>query len=314
MRVLVVDESEAMRTALGDLLAGEGHDLVLAADGVSALTSVYRDGPDLVILDLQIPRLSGWVLCRMIKDDPATVGVPVVVLTDAVSAPGRFWAERSGADAILAKEDLGRDALDQIRSLLARRALTDLTGGVERLEISARDALARACEVLDHRLFETTVSAEMVAVGLRCGDVDEAMHGILEVLRAVVPFDVGAVGLLSQRRLGVVVARPVSEASVGVAVSFTVDALRRVSGTGITADDVEVVVLGPDPGPGPVVEWRSRLACPVQDRGRLLGVLAVACEEADRFAEQTLRTLRTISFPVAAVMASVGRRRAAASL
>ena len=45
----------------------------------------------------------------------------LVVLTDAVSAPGRFWAERSGADAIVAKEDLGPDAVEQIRSLLARR-------------------------------------------------------------------------------------------------------------------------------------------------------------------------------------------------
>jgi DNA-binding response OmpR family regulator len=307
MKVLVVDAEPAVRSALAELLAAEGHTLLEAVDGVEALTSVYRDGPDLVVLDPELPRLGGWVLCRMIKEDPATVSVPVIVLTTAMSGPDRFRAERSGADAIVAKEDLGPEVLERVRSLLARRALADLTGGVERLDVTQHDALARACEMLDRKLFETTVSAEMVAAGLRAHGLDEAMRAVLEALRCLVPFDVGAMGLLSQRRLGVLVSRPVSEASLGVLVTTAVDALGRVSGTVLTEGDVETVVLGPDPGSGPIAEWRSRVVLPVQDRGRVLGVLVAVCEEANRFGEQTLRTLRALTGPVAAVLESAGR-------
>jgi DNA-binding response OmpR family regulator len=153
MRVLVVDEERAVRDAVAGLLAAEGHSLLEAADGVEALTSIYRDAPDLVVLDLQLPRLGGWVLCRMIKEDPATVSVPVIVLTAATAQPDRFWAERSGADAIVAKEDLGSEVLERVRSLLARRALADLSGDTKRLDVTPHDALARACKMLDKKLF-----------------------------------------------------------------------------------------------------------------------------------------------------------------
>jgi len=307
MRALVVDHDRAVREAIGGLLAAEGHTLLEAEDGVEALTSIYRDGPDLVVLDLHLPRLGGWVLCRMIKEDPATVSVPVIVLTSELDQPDRFWAERSGADAIITKEDLGFEVLERVRSLLARRALADLTGGVERLDVTPYDALARACEMLDRKLFETTVSAEMVAAGLRAGGIDDAMQGILEALRCLVPFDVAAMGLLSQRRIGVVVSRPVSEASVSQLVSVAVEALGRVSSTALTGEDVEVVVLGADPGRGAVADWRSRVVMPVQERGRVLGILAVVCEEPDRYGEQALRTLRTLTGPVAAVLESAWR-------
>lgn len=311
MRVLVVDEERAVRDAVGGLLAAEGHSLLEAADGVEALTSIYRDAPDLVVLDLRLPKLGGWVLCRMIKEDPATVSVPVIVLTAATAHPDRFWAERSGADAIVAKEDLGPEVLERVRSLLARRALADLSGGTERLDVTPHEALARACEMLDKKLFEATVLAEMVAAGLRAGTVDDAMLEILEALRSLVPFDAGAVGLLSQRRLGFVVSRPVAEASVSILVGLALDALGRVSDAVLAAGDVETNVLGADPGLGPVVEWHSRVVLPLQDRGRVIGVVVIVSEDADRYGEQTLRTLRALTAPAAAVLEAAWRSEAA---
>ncbi|MDH3425691.1 MAG: response regulator, partial [Acidimicrobiia bacterium] len=115
MKVLVADDSPVMRTAVAKLLEPEGYEVVLAEDGVDAITRFYEEAPDLVLLDIQMPKLNGYVVCRLIKEDPASAGIPVMILTVRDSAEDRYWGVKSGADGYLTKDRLGEEVVHAVK-------------------------------------------------------------------------------------------------------------------------------------------------------------------------------------------------------
>jgi CheY-like chemotaxis protein len=80
-RVLVVDDDDDIRENLVELLAGEGYEVTAAGDGRAALAEAGRSRPDVILLDLMMPVMSGWQFREAQLGDPALAGVPVVVLS-----------------------------------------------------------------------------------------------------------------------------------------------------------------------------------------------------------------------------------------
>ena len=76
MKVLVADDSAVLRAAVTKLLEGDGYEVVVAEDGVDAITKFYEEQPDLVLLDVQMPKLNGYVVCRLLKEDPIAASIP----------------------------------------------------------------------------------------------------------------------------------------------------------------------------------------------------------------------------------------------
>jgi len=103
-KVAVIDDEPKIRELLRALLEGEGYEVVEAADGLEGFRMVERERPALVLTDLLLPRLSGFKLCRRIKETPELAGVPVVLLT-GVYRKERYKTEglQYGADAYLTK-------------------------------------------------------------------------------------------------------------------------------------------------------------------------------------------------------------------
>lgn len=116
--ILVVDDERPVREFLSEALADAGHHILQALHGQQALAVLERARPDLVLSDLMMPLMDGRELCQVLKDDPATARIPVVLMTAA--APRVLEGAR--ADAVLRKPfDL--DALDAvIERLLGPRA------------------------------------------------------------------------------------------------------------------------------------------------------------------------------------------------
>ena len=79
-RVLVADDTESVRSLFARLLSTDGHDVVSAPDGRTALESIQRDRPDVILLDVEMPGMSGLEVCRRLKADPATRLTPVVMV------------------------------------------------------------------------------------------------------------------------------------------------------------------------------------------------------------------------------------------
>lgn len=102
-RVLVVDDEPAIRETLSFMLEMEGFEVAQASDGVQALQQVRNFRPQVVLLDVMIPKLDGYRVCAAIKADPALTGVKVVILTAMGQVADRERAFAAGADAYLAK-------------------------------------------------------------------------------------------------------------------------------------------------------------------------------------------------------------------
>jgi two-component system, OmpR family, response regulator MprA len=117
-RVLVVEDDEAIADVLRRSLRAEGHEVRSAGDGAEALTAAEQFSPDLVVLDLGLPRLDGMEVCRRIR---AESDVPILILTARTETEDRVKGLDTGADDYLPKPFERSELLARIRALLRRR-------------------------------------------------------------------------------------------------------------------------------------------------------------------------------------------------
>jgi CheY-like chemotaxis protein len=101
--ILVVDDQPDERTIQRAMLTHLGYEVREAADGASALAAVAESPPDLVLLDVAMPRMDGFSVCRALRTDPRTAGVPVLFFTASVAGDMAQMAASVGAQGILAK-------------------------------------------------------------------------------------------------------------------------------------------------------------------------------------------------------------------
>ncbi|TVQ43266.1 MAG: response regulator [Gloeocapsa sp. DLM2.Bin57] len=117
-KVLVVDDSLTQRQMISDLLKDYGMTVAIARDGQEALERVSKYSFDLVVLDIVMPKMNGYEVCRRIKSDPRTKNVPVVMCSSKGEEFDRFWGMKQGADAYIAKPFNPPELISTIKQLL----------------------------------------------------------------------------------------------------------------------------------------------------------------------------------------------------
>jgi putative two-component system response regulator len=189
-RVLIADDRESIRSLFHRLLSADGHDVVLAPDGASALAAVHRHRPDVVLLDVAMPLVDGLEVCRQLKADPATRLTPVVLVSGQTELTDRINGIEAGADDYLSKPVHPHELRARVRSLSRVKQLTDALDSAEAafvalaLTIEARDPYTMGhCE----RLSRTAVGLGR-ALGLGTDDLS-ALH------RGGYLHDIGKVGV-----------------------------------------------------------------------------------------------------------------------
>jgi len=116
--VLVVEDSVAQREMITELLKGSGLSVEKASDGVEALEKIQSLSPDLVVLDIVMPRMNGYEVCRRLKADPKTENVPVVMCSSKGEEFDRYWGMKQGADAYIAKPFQPTELVGTVKQLL----------------------------------------------------------------------------------------------------------------------------------------------------------------------------------------------------
>jgi len=124
-KILVVDDTPKNVKLLDYLLTGKGYAVVTAASGPEALAQVEAERPDLVLLDVVMPEMSGYEVCRKIRENPATGILPVVMVTALDPAQERVKGLEAGADDFLTKPINQPELLARVRSLLRIKELYD---------------------------------------------------------------------------------------------------------------------------------------------------------------------------------------------
>jgi DNA-binding response OmpR family regulator len=136
-RILIIEDERPMRTALADCLAAEGYRVLTAADGESGLHRALDEKPDLVLLDIMMPKLDGFALCAELRR--LGRAVPVLMLTAKGQIEDRVRGLDVGADDYLVKPFSTEELLARVRALLRRvqeagRALKTLALGETRID------------------------------------------------------------------------------------------------------------------------------------------------------------------------------------
>lgn len=118
--ILVAEDSSEQRSLYVEILQSAGYRVLEARDGDEAVAIVRHERPRLVLMDVTMPRTTGWNAVRELKEDPETMGVPIIVITGLVGSWDRDASIAAGADEHLAKPVSPTQLLKEVRKFLAR--------------------------------------------------------------------------------------------------------------------------------------------------------------------------------------------------
>jgi len=165
-KILVVDDTAVNVKLLADLLAVKGYAVVTAASGPEALAAVEKEQPDLVLLDVMMPGMSGYDVCRKLRASAATAVLPVVMVTALDPVQERVKGIEAGADDFLSKPINQPELLARVKSLLRIKLLHDELAEWNRtLEQRVEQQLAQLDRLERLKRFFSPQLAELIVSG-----------------------------------------------------------------------------------------------------------------------------------------------------
>ena len=120
-KILVVEDEESLLKLESILLTSKGYSVTGVMDGKAALEEIKKNRPDLVLLDVMLPEMDGFEVCRRIKEESETAGIPVVMLTAKKSNQDIERGLQVGADAYITKPFKSTRVIDVIQGLIPRQ-------------------------------------------------------------------------------------------------------------------------------------------------------------------------------------------------
>jgi len=117
-KILIVEDNPIDMTATENILADTGHTLIKATDGEQGLAKAASESPDLIVLDIILPGLNGFQVCRSLKSDAKTEKIKVIMLTTKDQDSDKFWGMKQGADEYITKPVDGEKLLQLVKKFL----------------------------------------------------------------------------------------------------------------------------------------------------------------------------------------------------
>ena len=286
-RVLVVDDSEITRAILARTLRGAGFEVLEARDGAEGALKALRERPSVVVTDLEMPTMDGFPLLRLLKADPLSAHIPVLILTSHGEAASRFWSLRTGADAYLTKDYRPQQLVATVARLAAasetavpraQAAVDDDAGTLGPLEV-----LARVARQLDASLLQATLINNLLERGMAAGDFHEASRVALEVLGQVVDARCLAVAIAEREpeaaTIEVLLLEPIRQRDVDTLRDLVLNSLEVPPG-----HPVHLEVEGPigDDREGPALDLEQAVSLQLAVR-EAQGVLFLVPRDRERF-------------------------------
>lgn len=304
-KILVADDSPTLCRVVQSVLSRQEYEVVLAVDGLDAIRKFYAERPDLVLLDIQMPKMNGYLVCRLLKEDWSAAGVPVIMLTAHDAAGDRYWGLKTGADAYLTKDFDARQLVDAVRTTLASAKGAGPAEHESIAYLSDSEILGRVSDLLDKKLYEATLVNEINGLAGMMGDYRESVASLLAVLATFIDFTMAGVGLVDEGDVGVRVNHPVSHDEFERMAGAVVDNLSAYSSRVIDLENARLwavdpyEVLGTGESGDPLATF---VAMPLHAQGRVIGLLAIGSATPHAFSEKELEVLRVIEAAAAVVI------------
>ncbi len=203
--ILVVDDSPLILEMISKFLNTNGYEVLTASDGIEAIEKAFRELPDMIVLDVMMPRMNGYQTCRLLKSDHETCDIPIIMLTAKDQASDKYWGIQTGADVYLSKEFEQPILLKTIETLIQKRRKIPVAKSLIRGTslISAVDIVSKVNEQLDKKLFEATVLNEMSSLIERgIEDFEGIVNIVTETLARILDYDVAAIVTIEEHDIG----------------------------------------------------------------------------------------------------------------
>lgn len=281
------------------MLESAGFEIVTARDGLEAVEKAFAGDVSLIILDVMMPRMNGYQACRLLKTEPATRSIPVIILTSKDQAGDRFWGLETGADHYVTKDADPQGILELVKRVAAspdaRRPREPRSSSV--------DALYRVNELLDRKLFETTILSEIGRVTKSLVHFDETFTSVMGILTRVVDFTVGAMAFVDDDDLDVflLIHRPATPAVIEDAKSRLMEAIARER-AGAPFTKVQARLFTHEASGPEETSLGGFASYPVKTNDELRGLLAFGGKAAARVAGETEAFLATAANQAKIVM------------
>lgn len=188
--ILVIESEATQRQQMTRLLEHEGYEVLALADGETGLRAIVEHAPQLVVLELNLPRLDGYEICRQLRADPVTATLPVIIVAAHSTLDHTIAALDAGADDFLAKPIQQAELLARMRSAIRlRRAITSLERATQIVAALANAVEAKDAKLVHHCRWLAHHAARVGAqVGLRGEELEAVAYGALL-------HDVGKIGV-----------------------------------------------------------------------------------------------------------------------
>lgn len=197
-KIVVVDDSPTQRTNIALTLGRKGHQVTQGSNGLEAITIVQKENPDLLVSDIMMPELNGYQVCRLLKNDPATEDLPIILLTTLDHQEHRFWGREAGADSyVLKSADSAPLEKEVARLLREKKRLPEEQRQRKGSPPAGRQrAQTRLTDLLDRLLFEATVANRIREIGRVSGNFDLSLRNFFEFFQELIDYQIA---LLCQR-------------------------------------------------------------------------------------------------------------------
>ncbi len=198
-KVLLVEENAPQRMMLKLSLELESLQVITAGDGAEGIHLAYSEKPRLIIANTTMAELTGYQLCHLLKNDPSTRHIPIILIADTGEKKDEFWSAEAGADAYIRRSDRHNELLKCIRNLLNKNTGTKAAGETARRQIVAiPDVTTRIMHILDTLLFESTIANRIRDMIQYIHQPEALLERFFLLLKQLVSFTLA--GILIERR------------------------------------------------------------------------------------------------------------------
>ena len=277
--ILVVDDSPLVLEVIGKFLSDKGYNTLTACDGIEAIEKTFRELPDLIILDITMPKMNGYQACRLLKSDPETCHIPIIILTVKDQAHDKYWGIQTGADAYLSKEFEQRTLLKTIEDLLQKRQKAGYKKSLIRESslINAVNIISKVNELLDKKLFEATVLNEMSSlIERKIDNFEDIVDMVMGTLAKILEYNVTAIVTIEEHNVECFfkINHPVSEQDLKKVQEYTRSYL-QANGVSLKASN-KMTVFGLDKIKQTGEAKMAFFDVPIKHDGKLGGLIILA--------------------------------------
>ncbi|MFC1853637.1 response regulator, partial [candidate division CSSED10-310 bacterium] len=293
--ILIADDSPTILDMLQFMLGEMEYNVVTAEDGLEAIERTYDHNPDLIILDLLMPKMGGYQVCRLLKEGQTTKHIPIIILTSKIEKSTRFWSIVTGADSYLTKDFEPEQLFEEIEKLLTQYPPSERPAPLEtKRNITLESVLEQVNNLYDSKLFQSTIVNEIRRISQSRIDLDETIRLLLHMLDSISDFSAAAI-ILEDEPVNLVIYIP-GEAEPEFIEDFKIRIFTEMPKHASDGIPPQIKILQKDENSehqemAEITSIHSFQFLPMTMRGEFFGGVALASGSEGQWQDETLETL-----------------------